>query len=86
MSSTLDQLLVGVAFQPRKNVALNSSLFHRGWKAAPTEITPSLKLMTLGPAIPEHHFAGAGFTTPFSGAGPVSGFFFRNPASFCITT
>ena len=45
MSLTLHQLLVGVAFQPRKEVALNSSSFHRGWKAAPTEITPSLKLM-----------------------------------------
>jgi hypothetical protein len=36
---------VGVAFQPRKKVAINP--FNRGWKAAPTEIRPSLKLMTL---------------------------------------
>ena len=37
----------GVAFQPRIKVALNSSLFHRGWKAAPTEITPGLDLQYL---------------------------------------
>ena len=46
MSLTLHQLLVGVAFQPRNKIALNSSSFHRGWKAAPTETTPSLKRMT----------------------------------------
>jgi hypothetical protein len=28
-------------------VALKPKSFNRGWKAAPTQITPSLKLMTL---------------------------------------
>ena len=51
MSLTFHQLHVGVAFQPRIKIALNSSSFHRGWKAAPTQITPSLKQMTL-PLIP----------------------------------
>ena len=41
------QFLVGVAFQPRKKVALKSRSINRGWKAAPTDLTPFLKLMTL---------------------------------------
>jgi len=40
---------VGLAFQPRKEVALKPSLFNRGWKAAPTGTPPILMLMALGP-------------------------------------
>jgi len=39
--------LVGVAFQPRKKIALKPQSINRGWKAAPTEITPFPKLLTL---------------------------------------
>ena len=36
---------MGVAFQPRKEATLNPESINRGWKAAPTEITPILKLI-----------------------------------------
>ena len=47
MSLIKRQLLVGVAFQPRKKVAIEPELLNRGWKAAPTEITPSLNDIAL---------------------------------------
>jgi len=38
---------VGVAFQPRKEVALEPELLNRGWKAAPTGITASFNDIAL---------------------------------------